>query len=57
MYRFEENEPDFPIGRSLSETKDINIHFIRVPFIFEDDEERVKGQLREIIEKIFSLKD
>ncbi len=53
MFRAEyENEPYFPIGRSLGEFGDINIHFVRLPFIFEDDEDRLKEQLAEVIRSI-----
>ena len=55
MYRFEENEPDFPVGTSQSPTGNINIHFIRLPFIFEDDENALRNQLKTVIEDIFSL--
>lgn len=51
MYRYEEKELTFPIGKS----GDINIHFIRLPFIFEEDEMNTKEQLKLVIEKIFSL--
>lgn len=56
MYRYEEKELVFPIGKSSSPDGDINIHFIRLPFIFEEDEEKTKRQLTEVIEKIFDLK-
>ena len=55
MFRYEENEPHFPVGKSQGASGDINIHFVRLPFIFEDDEEKVKEQLRDVIKRIFSL--
>ena len=55
MYRYEEMEPSFPIGISNSTKGDINIHFIRVPFIFENDEERTKDMLRDVICDIFKI--
>lgn len=55
MFRYEENEPHFPVGKSQGASGDINIHFVRLPFIFEDDEEKVKAQLRDVIKRIFSL--
>lgn len=55
MFRAEyENEPYFPIGRSLGEFGDINIHFVRLPFIFEDDEDKLKEQLAEVIRSILT---
>lgn len=54
MYRYEEKEVSFPTGVSRSPSGDINVHFIRIPFIFEDDE-KIKNQLQEVIKQIFSL--
>lgn len=45
MYRFEKQEPHFPVGKS----GEINIHFIRLPFVFEDEEQETKEQLRNVI--------
>lgn len=56
MFRYEEKEPTYPIGKSQGASGDINIHFVRLPFIFEDDEEKVKGQLKQVIEEILGLK-
>ena len=55
MYRYEEPEPYYPIGKSQSKNGDINIHFIRLPFIFEDDIDRVKEQLSSVIKQIFQI--
>lgn len=55
MYRYEERELNFPTGKSSGPGGDINIHFIRLPFIFEQDETKTKQQLREVIEEIFEL--
>ena len=55
MYRYEEKELIFPTGKSSGPGGDINIHFIRLPFIFEEDEQKTKEQLREVIENIFEL--
>jgi 5-methylcytosine-specific restriction endonuclease McrBC regulatory subunit McrC len=57
MFRYEDNEPTFPIGKSKGDQGDINIHFIRLPFVFEDDEEYTKDMLRWVILDIFNLKD
>ena len=56
MFRYEENEPTYPIGKSQGASGDINIHFVRLPFIFEEDETKTKNMLRNVIEEIFELK-
>ena len=55
MYRYEDAEPHYPVGKSQSESGDINIHFIRLPFIFEEDESQVKTQLTAVIKRIFEI--
>lgn len=55
MYRYENVEPHYPIGKSQSDSGDINIHFIRLPFIFEENEEHVKTQLTALIKQLFAL--
>lgn len=55
MYRLEGPEHNFPIGKSFGSSSSINIHFIRLPFVFEDDEEKTKKQLKSLIEDIFKL--
>lgn len=56
MYRYEEREKDFPIAISKSPSGDINIHFIRLPFVFEkDNEENITLQLTEVIKSIFII--
>lgn len=56
LFRYEENEPNYPYGinTTVSGADPINVHLVRVPFVFEDDIENVKIHLREAIEKIFS---
>lgn len=51
MFRYEEKELQFPIGSS----GDIKIYFVRLPFVFEEDEQKTKMQLRDVIKKIFDL--
>lgn len=53
MYRYEDIEPYYPIGKSQSDMGDINIHFIRLPFIFEENESDVKLQLTALIKRLF----
>lgn len=56
MFRYEEeNEPHFPVGKSQGVSGDINIHFIRLPFVFEADEDKIKRQLTDVINIIFKL--
>lgn len=45
MYRYEEKEEEFPVAVSESPSGDINVHFIRMPFIFEEDEDKTRQQL------------
>ena len=56
MFRYEENEPHFPIGKSQGATSNINIHFVRLPFVFEENEQKVKLQLTDVITRILSCK-
>lgn len=54
MYRYEEKEPSSPIGISKSDKGDIHIHFVRLPFIFEENnEQKIKNQLKDIIIEMF----
>ena len=55
MFRYEENEPYFPIGISQGAMGNINIHFIRIPFIFEENEDDLRNQLEQVILDIFSI--
>lgn len=55
MYRYEDEEPYFPIGKSQGASGVINIHFVRLPFIFEDDYTNVRNQLTNVIKRILSL--
>lgn len=54
MYRYEELEPTYPVGKSRSKQGDIDIHFIRLPFIFEDNLD-TKEMLKSVIFDIFNL--
>lgn len=55
MYRYEDDEPYFPIGKSIDASGQINIHFVRIPFIFEDNDTNLKTRLKNIIENILAL--
>ncbi len=54
MFRYEDNEPYFPIGKSQGATSDINIHFVRLPFVFEENEQKIRSQLTDVIIRILS---
>ncbi len=55
LFRKEEIEPSSPFGINRKEdgTEPINVHFVRLPFVFEDDVEKTKTKLREVIESLF----
>lgn len=55
MFRYEENEPTFSTGKSKGDNGTINIHFIRLPFIFEEDEDRTKEMLKKVILNVKSM--
>lgn len=55
MYRYEQKEDDFPFAVSESPSGDINVHFIRLPFVFEENQDETKQQLSYVIKTIFSL--
>ncbi len=57
MYRYEEKEDDFPIAVSESPSGDINVHFVRMPFIFElYDEDRTCQRLTAVVKSVFGIK-
>lgn len=51
MYRFENLEPYYPLGKS----GDINIHFVRLPFVFEEDVYKTKTNLEIVIKEILNI--
>ena len=56
MYRYEEKEEEFPVAISESPKGNINVHFIRLPFVFEENnEEWTRLQLAETIKSIFEI--
>ena len=34
--------------------KEINVHVVRLPFVFEEDIDKVKSNLKQVIEGIFA---
>lgn len=58
-YRFEDIETKTPIMKSKVKDKDglekeINVHVVRLPFVFEEDIDKVKSNLKQVIEGIFA---
>lgn len=54
MYRFEEEEPsDVVLERTSVSGKQIMVHIVRLPFVFEEDFEKTKTNLKKCIERIF----
>lgn len=55
MYRYEDTEPHYPVGKSQDVNGEISIHFIRLPFVFEENAEALKNQLKDVIIDIIGL--
>ena len=55
MFRYEEMETEFPIGINTTDIggEPINVHLVRLPFVFESDVDKTKSQLRMVIDRIF----
>lgn len=55
MYRFEDEEPsDVVLERVSQSGKRIDIHVVRLPFVFEEDTEKTKNNLTASIKRIFA---
>ena len=62
LYRKEENEPDMVTLQqviksdedSIESLKVISVYLVRLPFVFEDDIDKVKNNLKQAIEVIFA---
>lgn len=55
MYRFEDEEPsDVVLERVSQSGKRIDIHVVRLPFVFEEDIEETKNNLTASIKRIFA---
>lgn len=61
LYRKEDTEPDMvtlqqviPTGTLIDSIKTINVYLVRVPFVFEENTEEVKANLKRVIESIFA---
>lgn len=55
LFRKEDIEPDNPISVSKKEdgSEPINVHLVRLPFVFEDNIEETKEKLKKVILDIF----
>ena len=58
LYRYEDIEPNAPVGinTSVNSEQPINVHLLRLPFVFEDDIESTKVKLAKVINDIFDLR-
>lgn len=54
MFRYEEPEPYYPIGISNGKYN-VNIHFVRVPFVFEENESFLKDQLTSLLKRVMGI--
>ena len=62
LYKKEENESDMVTlkqaiksdGDSVESLKIISVYLVRLPFVFEDDIDKVKNNLKQAIEGIFA---
>lgn len=54
QFRFEEVDESRPVA-NITEGGDIHIHFVRLPFIFEQNEQHTKEQLKKVIEEMLEL--
>ena len=52
MIRFEEVEPSYPIGVSYCQSGKTNVHIIKIPFIFEEDEAKMINVLTNELNRI-----
>lgn len=55
QFRYEDIDNSYPVANIKVADGDIKIHFVRLPFIFEDDEEHTKAQLKKVIEEILDI--
>ena len=52
LIRKEDLESSYPIGQCYCQRGQTNVHVIKVPFVFEDDEAKMKSILKNELEKI-----
>ncbi len=58
LYIGEDIEPYAPVGvnTTVDADKQINVHLVRIPFVFEENEDKVKQNLTTVINDIFASK-
>ena len=58
LFREEDDEPSIPVLKGTIKVDgkdyDIDVHILRLPFVFEDDEEMIKNRLTNVINSIFN---
>ena len=58
LFREEDDEPSIPVLKGTIKVDgkdcDIDVHVLRLPFVFEDDEEMIKNRLTNVINSIFN---
>ena len=54
MYRMEQLEDEYPVAVSESKSGNIQVHFIRIPFVFEDDGANTKEDIKKVINYIIT---
>jgi hypothetical protein len=58
LFREEDDEPSIPVLKGTIKVDgkdyDIDVHILRLPFVFEDDEEMIKNRLANVINSIFN---
>ena len=57
QFRYEDVDNSYPVANIKVADGDIKIHFVRLQFIFEDDEEYTKAQLKKVIEEILDIEE
>ena len=57
QFRYEDIDPVLPVGPSSGNGGVINIHFVRIPFIFEENSEKTYKMLRKVILDCFCFFD
>ncbi len=55
QFRFEDVDKSYPVAKSSGIGGNIYIHFVRLPFIFEENIEQTKANLRNVILDILKI--
>ncbi len=55
QFRFEDVDTSYPVAKSSGAGGDIFIHFVRMPFIFEEDIEQTKSSLKNVISDLLGI--